>query len=102
MTDFPDWGICLTQGARVLWSDVGRAPSPPERPVAKRLPRTTTPPDFPEFMKHSANRIATTNQATPGVEGYVFDGADRSQMAFWTCRQSAASQPHAHDFDEHF
>jgi quercetin dioxygenase-like cupin family protein len=58
-------------------------------------------PDFPEFMKNPANRIAKTNQATPGVEGYVFDGADRSQMAFWTCRETAASAEHAHDYDEY-
>ena len=57
--------------------------------------------DFPEFMKHPANRIATTNQATPGVEGYVFDGADGSQMAFWTCRETAASAAHVHDYDEY-
>jgi DNA-binding NarL/FixJ family response regulator len=31
----------------------------------------------------------------------IFDGADESQMAFWTCRQSAASEPHAHAFDEY-
>ena len=41
--------------------------------------------DFPNFMKNPANRIATSHQATPGVEGYVFDGIDGSQMAFWTC-----------------
>jgi quercetin dioxygenase-like cupin family protein len=57
--------------------------------------------EFPEFMKQSANRIATSSQATPGVEGYIFDGADGSQMAFWTCRETAASAPHAHDFDEY-
>lgn len=57
--------------------------------------------DFPEFMQHPANRIAQTHQSTPGVEGYVFDGADGSQMAFWTCRQTAASAPHAHDYDEY-
>lgn len=56
--------------------------------------------DFPEFMKHPANRIARSNQATPGVEGYVFDGADESQMAFWTCRETAASAAHAHEYDE--
>ena len=56
---------------------------------------------FPDFMQNPANRIATTSQATPGVEGYVFDGADGSQMAFWTCRQTAASAPHVHDFDEY-
>ena len=57
--------------------------------------------DFPEFMKHPANRIAKTNQATPGVDGYVFDGADGSQMAFWTCRETAASAAHVHDYDEY-
>jgi mannose-6-phosphate isomerase-like protein (cupin superfamily) len=57
--------------------------------------------DFPQFMKHPANRIARSEQATPGVEGYVFDGADGSQMAFWNCRASAASAEHVHEFDEY-
>ena len=57
---------------------------------------------FPEFMKNPANRIATGDQATPGVEGYVFDGADGSQMAFWTCHENAASLAHVHDYDEYF
>jgi quercetin dioxygenase-like cupin family protein len=56
---------------------------------------------FPEFMKGAANRIAVSQQATPGVEGYVFDGADGSQMAFWTCGETAASAAHTHDFDEY-
>jgi quercetin dioxygenase-like cupin family protein len=57
--------------------------------------------EFPEFMKHAANRIAESSQATPGVEGYVFDGADGSQMAFWTCRESAVSAEHVHEYDEY-
>ncbi len=57
--------------------------------------------DFPEFVKRSANRIATSSQATPGVEGYVFDGVDGSQMAFWTCHQTAVSAPHVHEYDEY-
>jgi len=57
--------------------------------------------DFPAFMKRPANRIATAQQATPGVEGYIFDGADGSQMAFWTCGESAASAEHSHDYDEY-
>ena len=56
---------------------------------------------FPTFMKDRANRIVTASQATPGVEGYVFDGADGSQMAFWTCTQTAASAAHTHDYDEY-
>ncbi len=57
--------------------------------------------DYPEFMKNPANRIKTTDNSTPGVEGYIFDGADGSQMAFWTCGQAAISSPHAHEFDEY-
>lgn len=57
--------------------------------------------EFPEFMKRAVNRIATSNQATPGVEGYVFDGADGSQMAFWTCNETASSAAHVHEFDEY-
>jgi len=57
--------------------------------------------DFPAFMKSAANRIARTAQATPGVEGYVFDGADGSQMTYWTCHQTAKSEPHVHEFDEY-
>jgi quercetin dioxygenase-like cupin family protein len=57
--------------------------------------------EFPQFMKNAANRIVTASQATPGVEGYVFDGADGSQMALWTCRETASSAVHVHDFDEY-
>jgi len=57
--------------------------------------------EFPEFMKQSVNRIAAVSQATPGVEGYVFDGADGSQMAFWTCSETTPSAPHVHEFDEY-
>src|SRR5580700_3748965 len=56
---------------------------------------------FPEFMKNPSNRIAQSNQATPGVEGHVFDGANQSQMAFWTCTQTAISAEHVHEFDEY-
>jgi quercetin dioxygenase-like cupin family protein len=52
-------------------------------------------------MKHPANRIATSAQSTSGVEGYVFEGADGNQMAFWTCAQTAKSSEHVHEFDEY-
>ena len=53
------------------------------------------------FMKHPANRIAANNLAAPGVEGYVFDGAEESQMAFWSCHETASSAADVHDFDEY-
>jgi quercetin dioxygenase-like cupin family protein len=58
-------------------------------------------PDFPEFMKNPINRIPSSSQSTPGVEGYVYDGADGSQMAFWTCSESAKSREHVHEYDEY-
>jgi len=57
--------------------------------------------EFPEFMKRHVNRIAVSSQATPGVEGYVFDRVDGSQMAFWTCSETTPSAPHVHEFDEY-
>lgn len=57
--------------------------------------------NFPDFMKNPANRIARSNQATPGVDGYVFDGVDGSQMAFWTCAETASSTEHVHEYDEY-
>jgi quercetin dioxygenase-like cupin family protein len=70
-------------------------------PLTSDLVRQSSMRDFPSFMQNPTNRIATSNQATPGVEGYVFDGADGSQMAFWTCRETASSVPHVHDYDEY-
>jgi mannose-6-phosphate isomerase-like protein (cupin superfamily) len=57
--------------------------------------------DFPDFMKRPVNKIPVGSQATPGVEGYVYEGADGSQMAFWSCCETATSRPHVHDFDEY-
>ena len=58
--------------------------------------------DFPPFMKSPANRIAPSSQHTPGIEGYVFEGADGSQMAFWTVDHEATTVDHVHAFDEWF
>ena len=57
--------------------------------------------DFPEFMKNPKNRIGESDQHTQGVEGYFFEGADGSQMAYWICTADRTSKEHAHDFDEY-
>jgi len=57
--------------------------------------------EFPRFMKVSRNRIAPASQFTDDVEGYVFDGADGSQVAFWTSCADRTSAEHVHDFDEY-
>jgi quercetin dioxygenase-like cupin family protein len=58
-------------------------------------------PDFPAFAKSPANRIATSSQFTDDIEGYVFDGADGSQVGLWTAHADRVSKEHAHDFDEY-
>jgi quercetin dioxygenase-like cupin family protein len=58
--------------------------------------------EFPAFMKSPANRIAASAQHTSGVTGYVFDGADGAQMAFWTVLHDAVTAEHVHAFDEWF
>jgi hypothetical protein len=55
-------------------------------------------PDFPKFVKHPANRIASSSQYTEAIEGYVFDGADGSQVAFWTSHEDRTSTEHFHEF----
>jgi quercetin dioxygenase-like cupin family protein len=57
--------------------------------------------DFPEFMKNSKNRISSKEQNTKDVEGYFYNGADGSQMAFWTCYSDRISNKHTHEFDEY-
>ena len=56
---------------------------------------------FPDFMKNPANAISSRSQSK-GVKGYVFDGADGSQMAFWECESNVESSDHVHEFDEYF
>lgn len=56
--------------------------------------------DFPQFMKNKKNAIA---EGVPdsGIEGYVYDGADGSQMIHWTCGADGVSTEHVHAFDEY-
>ncbi len=57
--------------------------------------------DFPSFMKQPANRIAARAHYTPGIEGYVFDGVEGSQMAIWCCPSAGRSAEHWHTYDEY-
>ena len=57
---------------------------------------------FPEFMRNRVNLIRAGDQHTPGIVGFVFDGADGSQIAIWTHDGPAAEEPglDTHVFDE--
>ena len=58
------------------------------------------PNNFPEFMKRAANAVKI-DDTTSGMEGYVFDGSDGSQMVLWECPNGGESEMHIHDFDEY-
>ncbi len=92
-TDFP-WGreIHLVDPGGVCWH---------VRQSKSAVPTTSPIHDFPPVVKSPANRIATASQFTADVEGYVFDGADGSQVALWTARADRVSTEHVHAFDEY-
>jgi len=56
--------------------------------------------DYPSFMKKRKNALDEGSQSQ-GIEGYVYDGADGSQMIHWTCKVGGKSEEHTHDFDEY-
>ena len=58
--------------------------------------------DFPGFMKNPLNRIDKTKQYRDDIEGYVFQGKDGSQIAYWTCHKDQDSAEHTHEYDEYF
>src|SRR5574340_106188 len=57
--------------------------------------------EFPKFMINPVNSIASS-QKSAGVEGYIFDGVDGSQIAVFQCAKNGISKEHVHDFDEYF
>ena len=57
--------------------------------------------DFPEFMKSKSNHIRSKEQNTKDIDGYFYEGAKGSQMAFRTCYSDRISKKHAHKFDEY-
>ncbi len=57
--------------------------------------------EFPKFMKHRSNAIAS-HQQSAGVEGFIFDGIDGSQIAVFQCSRDGISKEHVHEFDEYF
>ena len=56
---------------------------------------------FPNFMKGPKNKVAASQQNTEDIEGYFFQGADSTQIAFWECHADRISKKHTHPFDEY-
>jgi len=57
--------------------------------------------EFPEFMRNPINAV-TAHQKSAGVEGFIYDGADGSQVVVFQCATNGISKEHVHDFDEYF
>ena len=57
--------------------------------------------DFPDFMKNSLNRIDSSQQNTPDIDGYYFEGKDGSQICIWTYFSDRESKENIHEFDEY-
>ncbi len=57
--------------------------------------------DFPDFMKNPKHRVENKDQYSKDIEGYYYEAADGSQMAFWTCHTAGVSATHTHPFDEY-
>lgn len=55
---------------------------------------------FPKFMKETAKRIDQSEQNTPDIEGFYYEGKG-GQAAFWSCHSARESKKHTHAFDEY-
>lgn len=69
--------------------------------VMTKIRKDYTMDDFPEFMKTAENSISSGSQST-GIEGWVYDGVDGKQMAYWKCDSDGTSNEHVHQYDEYF
>lgn len=49
-------------------------------------------------MKSKIDHIGSFEQNTQDIDGYYYEGADGTQMAFWTCYSNRASKKHTHAF----
>ena len=52
-------------------------------------------------MKNPINMVGSSQQNTADIEGYYFQGADETQIAFWECHADRVSKKHIHPFDEY-
>jgi len=57
--------------------------------------------EFPQFLRNPMN-AAGAHQKSYGVEGYLYDSPDGSQVILFQCATNGISKEHVHDFDEYF
>ena len=52
-------------------------------------------------MLTTANAVPSESQSD-GVKGWVYNGKDAKQTAYWLCEKDGESSIHTHDIDEYF
>jgi quercetin dioxygenase-like cupin family protein len=57
--------------------------------------------DFPRFLKNPKNAIHVDSHYVAGLDGFVFDGADGSQIILWAGREAGIATEHSHPYDEY-
>ena len=57
--------------------------------------------EFPDFPKNELNHIDSSQQNTADIDGYFYEGADGSQVCFWTYYSDRDSKENVHDCDEY-
>ncbi len=59
--------------------------------------------EYPEFLRNPVNRVASISKYTKdqNIEGYIYEGADGSQVIFWTYLGEGQVAEHTHEYDEY-
>jgi quercetin dioxygenase-like cupin family protein len=52
-------------------------------------------------MKNPKNKVPNQNQYSTDIEGYYYQAADGSQMAFWTAHTAGESKTHTYPYNEY-
>ena len=99
--DATGWHMCLDNLEAGL---DGRKPEPGQERFARLNAEYSARfglGEFPLFMKKPANRAADNAQYAPGIERFVFQGADGIQMEFWHARSDTRLPETVHDYEEY-
>lgn len=57
--------------------------------------------NFPSFMMTLDNAVPSQSQSE-GVKGWIYNGEDGKQTAYWICEKDGVSKEHTHSFEEYF
>jgi quercetin dioxygenase-like cupin family protein len=56
---------------------------------------------YPGVIRNPVNRVAVESQFSKNIDGFMFDGADGSQIIFWSYTGPGSVSVHTHEYDEY-